>query len=295
MTLANGAGRQDGHAMDESTPPTPSGWRARFEASALGDLARALGAVDFGNRILLFGANMLLSVLPLIVLLSAIASHRVDVDLSRHLGLSQRGAAIVAGLFRKAPLAFSIGVLLSLVLSAAGTLGVARSVQTTYESAFATTRASGWRNLLRCVVWAAVTGGLLIADGAVSHPLDRAADPVVVGIVDFIVLAVFFAWSARFLLRNEATWWTAGLVGVSTALCWMGLGVFAALYFSSSLVSDSGTYGTIGVVFTLLAWFIAMGAVIALGAVLGAVAVERRGRDAATPTPSAPPPPASQE
>jgi uncharacterized BrkB/YihY/UPF0761 family membrane protein len=50
----------------------------------------------------------------------------------------------------------------------------------------------------------------------------------------------------------------------------VGLGAFAAFYFSTTIVSDSKTYGTIGVTFTLVTWFIAIGAVITLGTVMGA-------------------------
>jgi membrane protein len=54
------------------------------------------------------------------------------------------------------------------------------------------------------------------------------------------------------------------------------LGVFAAFYFSTTIVDDSKTYGTIGVTFTLITWFIAMGSVIMLGAVFGAVWAKRK-------------------
>ena len=42
--------------------------------------------------------------------------------------------------------------------------------------------------------------------------------------------------------------------------------MFSAIYFSPAIISDSRLYGTIGVVFTLLTWFIAIGAVIVPGA-----------------------------
>ncbi len=42
-------------------------------------------------------------------------------------------------------------------------------------------------------------------------------------------------------------------------------------------VSDSRLYGPIGVVFTLMIWFIAIGAVIVLGAAAGATWAERAG------------------
>ena len=71
-------------------------------------------------------------------------------------------------------------------------------------------------------------------------------------------------------------------MGASPARCgrhrcfWIGLGVFAAFYFSTTIVDNSKTYGTIGVTFTLITWFIAMGSVIMLGAVVGAVWEKRR-------------------
>jgi uncharacterized BrkB/YihY/UPF0761 family membrane protein len=71
-------------------------------------------------------------------------------------------------------------------------------------------------------------------------------------------------------------------MGASPARCgrhrcfWIGLGVFAAFYFSTTIVDNSKTYGTIGVTFTLITWFIAMGSVIMLGAIFGAVWQRRR-------------------
>jgi uncharacterized BrkB/YihY/UPF0761 family membrane protein len=47
--------------------------------------------------------------------------------------------------------------------------------------------------------------------------------------------------------------------------------VFSKLYFSSSIVSDSKTYGAIGAVLAIATWLIAVAAVVILGAVAGAV------------------------
>ena len=46
--------------------------------------------------------------------------------------------------------------------------------------------------------------------------------------------------------------------------------------FSDTIVSDSKTYGTIGAIFGIMTWFIAIGAVIILGAVAGAVWEDRK-------------------
>jgi len=126
--------------------------RQRYEGSAAQHIAQGLGAVDFGSQIILFGASMLLSVLPLILILSALASNRVDDDISQRLGLSTQGSHALETLFHHSSVAFNLSVFLSLVLSLAGTIAVARSVQTTYEKAFGLSPAGGARNLLRCFV-----------------------------------------------------------------------------------------------------------------------------------------------
>ncbi len=165
----------------------------------------------------------------------------------------------------------------SLALSLAGTLAVARSVQAIYEGTFEQTHARGAWNLLRCFVWVAGLAGLLILDGEISRPLRNGpGGPLMLGLVDFILLTFFFWWSIHFLLTGKNSWTRVGPSAVVTAIFWMGLGLFASFYLSSTLVSDSRLYGKIGVVFTLVTWFIAIGAVITLGAVVGAV-WQRRG------------------
>jgi uncharacterized BrkB/YihY/UPF0761 family membrane protein len=67
-----------------------------------------------------------------------------------------------------------------------------------------------------------------------------------------------------------------------TSILWLVLALFSSLFFSSTMVSDSREYGTIGVVFALLTWFALIGMVIVLGAALGAV---RQRRAAARVTP----------
>ncbi|HMK64088.1 MAG TPA: YhjD/YihY/BrkB family envelope integrity protein [Acidimicrobiales bacterium] len=268
----------------DRSPGAAAKWRQRYEGSAAQELVRDLGAIEFGDRIVLFGAALLLSVLPLIILLSALASRRVDDDIARHLGLGGQGSRVLEGLFRTSGVAFNLGVFVSLVLSLVGTIAVARSVQVIYEETFRQAHARGAWNLLRCFAWVAVLSGLLILDAVISGPLRNGpAGPLILGLVDVVVLTLFFWWSIHFLLAGRESWTRVGPSAALTAIFWMGLGVFASFYFSSTLVSDSRLYGEIGVVFTLATWFIAIGAVITLGAVTGAVWQRRRSRGAKSP------------
>jgi membrane protein len=252
-------------------------WRARYEGSFAQDFFKGLAAVDFGDRIIIFGACLLLSVLPLIIVLSAYAGHRIEDDITQHLGLSTQGDHVIEGLFHASVTGFDLAVFVSLVLSLAGTIAVARSVELIYERAFdqpPLARSQGW---LRCLVWVLLVAGVVIGDAAVGKSLrDGPAGPAVISVVEFVGFSLFFWWTIHFLLAGRETWRAVLPAALATSAFWLGLGVFAAFYFSSSIVSDSKTYGPIGVTFTLVTWFVAMGAVLTLGAVLGAVWHKRR-------------------
>jgi len=94
---------------------------------------------------------------------------------------------------------------------------------------------------------------------------------VIEAVVVLLETAAFFWWSIHLLLGGAAGWRTLVIPAAVTALFWVGLEGFAALYFSSTIISDSKLYGTIGVVFSLLTWFIAIAAVLVLGALIGDV------------------------
>jgi membrane protein len=252
-------------------------WRTRYEGSFAQDFFRGLGQVDFGDRIIIFGACLLLSVLPLIIVLSAYVGHRIEDDIAQHLGLSTQGDRVVEGLFRASVTGFDLAIFVSLLMSLAGTIAVARSVEVIYERAFQRpplARGQGW---LRCLVWVVLVAALVIGDAAIGKTLrDEPAGPAVISVVEFVGFTLFFWWSIHFLLAGRETWRAVLPAAIATSAFWLGLGVFAAFYFSSSIVSDSKTYGTIGATFTLVTWFIAMGAVLTLGAVFGAVWHRRR-------------------
>ena len=114
----------------------PAASRARFQGSWVEDLVTQLKALDVGNAIVLFGATLMLSVQPLIILLSSLADQRIDDDLSRHIGLDGRAAAIVEGLFRKSPSDSAGPIVLGMIIAFAGTMSVVHSLQVIYERVF---------------------------------------------------------------------------------------------------------------------------------------------------------------
>jgi membrane protein len=243
--------------------------RGRFEGSSAQTFLQRLGALDFTNSIILFGSALLISVLPFLIILSSLANHRIDTDLSRHIGLNGQGSLIVSQLFRSSPSHSAAAVVTALILATAGTIAVAGSLQVIYERVFDQEH-RGWKYVPRFAVWAGALFGFLVADSVTSDHVRAVAGPVVQGLVICIGVAAFFWWTMHFLLAGRVSWRLLLRPALLTALFWIGLELFSAVYFSSSVISDSRLYGTIGVVFSLMIWFIAIGAVIVLGAVAGA-------------------------
>jgi membrane protein len=243
--------------------------RGRFDGSPAQVFLRQLGALDFVNTSILFGAALLTSVLPFIILLSSLANHRIDSDLSRHIGLNQQGALIVSQLFTPSPAHSVAAIVTALIFAAAGTMAVAGSLRVIYERVFGL-RHRGWKDVPRFATWAGVLFGVLVAESVISEAMHAPAGPVGQGLVTYAGVAAFFWWTMHFLLAGRVHWRQLVRPAILTALFWMGLELFSAAYFSPAIVSDSRLYGTIGVVFSLMIWFITIGAVIVLGAVAGA-------------------------
>jgi membrane protein len=253
--------------------------RTRFERSWVDDLIKRVRALDVFAWTSEFGAEMLWSVLPLLILLSALANERIDDDLSRHIGLDNQGAGVLRGLFRSSPSHALIPILTGLLVSLAGTLNVVESLQVLYERVFEQ-QPRGWRGLPRFVVWLLVLLGALVLQAIIGGPVRTTAGPVIQGLVSFAAVTAFFAWTMHFLLAGRVPWRLVLRPALVTGVLWLCVALFSSLYFSSAVVSDSKDYGAVGVIFTLLTWFILIGVAIVLGAVFGAYLQARSARAA---------------
>ena len=242
--------------------------KGRFDGSPVQAFVRQLGALDVANTSILFGAALLTSVLPFVILLSSLANRRIDNDLSRHIGLDRQGALIVSELFRTSAVHPVTELVVALIFTAAGTMAVAGSLRVIYERVFGLPH-RGWKDVPRLATWAAVLFGVLVAESVISDPVRVVVGPVGQRLVTAAGVFAFFWWTMHFLLAGRVRWRRLVRPAILTALLWMGLELFSAAYFSRAIISDSKLYGTIGVVFSLMIWFIAIGAVIVLGAVAG--------------------------
>jgi membrane protein len=251
--------------------------RGRYQGSWVEDLAGLLKDLDLGKWTTVFGAELLWSVLPLFILLSSLANERVDDDLSRHIGVSGQGIHIVQALFRHSPTFAVVPILTGLLFTFIGAISIVHSIQDLYERVFGLEH-RGWRDFPRFLVWLAVLLAALTAEGFVSGPVHTVTGPVIEGLIRFLAAMLFVWWTMHFLLAGRMSWRVLIRPASVTAALWLGLAIFSSISLSSSIVSDSRLYGTIGVVFTFLTWFILVAAVLVLGVALGAIWQERRGQ-----------------
>lgn len=250
--------------------------RIRLGRSLARDVVTEFKELDFADQAMLFGAGLLTSLLPFLILLSAFASARVDDDIALRLGLDHRAARIVSHLFTPASASLNAATVTSLLFVVAGTLAVASSLQQIYEKAFRQEH-RGLRDVPRQLTWAAATCGVVALESLVGRPVrDATGGSVLVELLTFVIYMSFFWWTTHFLLRGRVGWRRLLPSALATGVGFAGLGVFAKFYFSASIISDDKTYGAIGAVFSIMTWLIGIGAVVMLGAVGGAVWEDRR-------------------
>lgn len=271
--------RQERQAAEGRARRLLNAGRARYEGSWVQAIVAQLKALDVFNWTTIFGAELLWSALPFIILLGSLANERIDDDLSRHIGLNSKGAHIVRSLFRNSPTHAVVPIVTGLLFAFAGVIAVVASLQTLYERVFDQEH-RGWRDLPRYLAWVGILLGALIAEGSINGPERRAAGPVVQALVTFVAVAIFFVWTIHFLLAGRVPWRRVIRPALVTALLWVALTFFSSAYFSTTVIDDTKTYGTIGAVFTFLTWFILIGSVIVLGAACGAVWQTRTGTNA---------------
>ena len=251
--------------------------RGRFEGSLAQSFLQRLKDLDFADQAMLFGAGLLVSLLPFVILLSAFASQRVDDDISLRLGLDPQAAGIMDHLFTAAPATLTAATATSLVFLVFGMLAVASSLQQIYEKVFGQDHLRGWRELPRLLTWIVVLGGVVVAESLAERPVSAVTGGGwLAPLVTIGIMTPFFWWTMHFLLASRVRWRTLLPPALITGVLYGGLGLFSRFYFSDTIISDSKTYGTIGAIFGIMTWFIAIGAVIILGAVAGAVWEDRR-------------------
>ena len=195
------------------------------------------------------------------------------------MGLDQKAARALDQLMSSGNHAVTDLSVIGLVMVLLGAFGIASTLQMWYQRVYDQPPAPNWtRQLTNRSVW---LGGLLVyltvQDFAWTQLKQAGAARFTTYIATFVLALAFYWWSPHVLLMGRITWRALFPVGVVTALCVTGLGVFSALLFSGQIVSGAADYGPIGVVTVLLSYLIGLAVCLHLGAVAGRMWNERGG------------------
>ncbi|MFI8828315.1 YhjD/YihY/BrkB family envelope integrity protein [Streptomyces sp. NPDC053431] len=247
--------------------------RAKYVGSWAENLWRRLDAVDFINQAILLAATLLLCAVPFMLIASALAGRSAVSTLSVRLGLGQEAANDLGHLFASSAATSAAITGLSWVFFVLAGIAVSASLQKLYQRVF-DQRPQGVRDRLCALVWLALAMGWVALGSTVGHALHESS-PVLWWIINVPGFVAFFWFTMWLLLGGQVGRRRLLPCAVATAAFWIGMLVVFRFTFSGMVTSSDEKYGPIGVVFSLMSFFIAIGVVIILGAATGMMWHER--------------------
>ena len=271
--------------------------RARLEAwgrrwpwfGVVLDVQKRFGELQGGQIAAFVTLSFFLSLFPLLLMATAVlgfvASGNGDVTgtIIDKLGLTDKAADTV----RDAMAAAERGKTSASIIGFAGllwsSLGVVSSMQAAIDRAWQT-KGRGIKDKLFAIEWLIGAGILLAASiavtGLVVAVLPGWAAPV--GILITVALNVLLFWWTFQILGNTKVGWRPLLPGALLAgIGFEVLTTLGAYYVPRAVASSSALYGSIGIVFALIAWLFFFGRLVVYSSILNVVLYER---DAGTVT-----------
>lgn len=276
-----------GHAAPRDRPRRAGrrleAMKRRYAESSAERVWRRLETTDFINRGMLFAAVLLVCLVPFVIILQALVGQSAATGLVRRFGLSHDAANDVGRVFTSPSDTSGAIKGLSWVFFVLGGIAAAAAIQELYEHAF-DVEGRGVRDTPRRIVWLlALVGAAGLA--AWAQPwLHDVGGPVLVGVVVLPTVTAFWWFTMWLLLGGRLSWGELFPSALATGLCWLGMEIVFRLTMSSTITSNYAKYGSIGVVFAIMSFLIAVGVVIILGAVFGVVWRERQASRSSAPS-----------
>lgn len=258
-------------------PVKPSGAAGR--SSRFGSLYRVISrsvvgrgwrrsrGIEPGSRSLGFAALGLLTLVPLLIIVSAADSGHgrgFAQWLGEGLGVSTDSRRQVEQLFTRPGQALRTTTAFGIAALAVFGLTFGAAVQTGDERVWGLPSARWWARW-RHVVWLAVLTGYLY----VSATTALRRGPLAGGAVASLSAVLFLWWSQHLLLGGRIRWRALLPGAMTTAVGLLGLRVFSRFVFSPLIASNAVTYGPVGTVLVIQSWLVGVGVVVFGGALVG--------------------------
>lgn len=247
------------------------------------DVQRRFGEVNGGSLAASVALAAFLSLFPLILVAIAVvgffASNRPDLagDAITFLGLPRSGdaasvlttAIATASESRRAA---SVVGFVGLLWSA---LGLVAALQYVYDSAWQV-KGRGFRDKALGLAWLVGAALLFVTSFAVTTALRFV--PVLAPLNLLVGLGLstgLFLWTAKVLANRDVGWRPLVYGAVLGAVGFELLKVLGGIYVPRAVASSSALYGSIGVVFAILAWLLIFSRLVVYSAILNVVMWER--------------------
>ncbi|MGR6998254.1 YhjD/YihY/BrkB family envelope integrity protein [Yinghuangia aomiensis] len=268
------AARPHGRVRATGKARRAANWgKRKYPGSWAEHLWTQLDAVDFVNRAMLLAATLLLCAVPFLLIIAALAGRSAAAGVSRRMGLNKQAADDVGQLFTSSANTSAAITGLSWVFFILAGLAAAAAVQQLYQRIFQVAPRPAL-DRLGALGWLAFAVGCLSLAAAVMPGL-RATTPVLFWTASLVAPIAFWWCGMWLLLAAKLSWRRLLPSAVATGACWTGMQAVFAVIFSGMIVEYNDKYGSIGLVFALMSFFIAIGVVLTLGAVLGQVWQDR--------------------
>jgi membrane protein len=246
------------------------------------DVTDRFGAIGGGPLSSSIALALFVSLFPLLLVIIAVIGFVSSGDsgfassLVHDLGLRGRAAEIVQDAIDTAEGSRRAASVVGLVGLLWSGLGVVGSLQTGLNAAWQA-KGRGLLDRLVALRWLLGSGALFLLSAALGPLLRWAPGPVkpLTILAGLALTTVLFVWTYHSLGNNQVGW----RVHLPGALLVAGgfeiLKVVGAILVPRAVASSSALYGSLGVVFAVLAWLLVYGRLIVYGAVLNVVRYER--------------------
>lgn len=228
-----------------------------------------LQSLGFVRNSFQFAGTFMLSLVPFLLVVSAVLDWNVPRVLVIRGGFSPEAAKDVTSLFAHSGAGAVSQSIIGIIFAVAGGDGVASTLQDWYSKVFGES-IPAWRATGRQFWWLGGLVGFLALQGVIGRQLRPAGGIVLTGFLQFVLAVLFWWWSLHCLLASHLPWRRLVVGGIATAVLYTAVGVYFALFAAGSVVSDEHAYGPIGTVMVLFECLIGLGMAVLLGAVIGA-------------------------
>ncbi|MFE9704602.1 YhjD/YihY/BrkB family envelope integrity protein [Streptomyces sp. NPDC005930] len=248
-------------------PPRFGRLRHAISRSPVGRGWRRSKGIELGSRSLGFAALGLLTLVPLLIIVSSADPERgrgFAQWLGEGLGVSTASRQQVEKLFTRPGQALRSTTAFGIAALAVFGLSFGAAVQTGYEKVWDLPPARWWARW-RHLLWIGVlTGYLFLSATTTLRPT-----PLAGGVVASLSAVLFLWWSQHLLLGGRIRWRALLPGAVATVIGLLGLRVFSSVVFSPLIASNAVTYGLVGTVLVIQSWLVGVGVVVFGGALVG--------------------------